>query len=72
MAVEWTIFWSFCHREVSRGIWHWYGPFSRLSLPLGLLRRMVVTWIISWLSVTLKSGVDDSGGMDDYLVFLLP
>ena len=32
MAVEWTIFWSFCHREVSRGIWHWYGPFSRLSV----------------------------------------
>ena len=37
--------------------------------PLGLLRRMVVTWMISWLSVTVRSAVTDGGGMDHFLVF---
>ena len=45
MVEAWTIFWSFCHREVSRSEWQWDGPFSDLS-------------------VTVRSTVEDGGGMD--------
>ena len=32
MAMTRTIFWSFCHCEISRGRWRWHGPFTDLSV----------------------------------------
>ena len=34
MAVAWTVFWSFCHREVFCVLWRWHGPFSGLFVTM--------------------------------------
>ena len=34
MAVAFTIYWSFCHRDVCRSLWQWHSPFSGLSVTM--------------------------------------
>ena len=34
MVFTWTIFWSFCHRQVCRCGWRWHGPFSGNSVTM--------------------------------------